>query len=130
MIGEVQHSAEHIYLLGDRTVWFWVQGFIMTFVVTTIVLTWMRDSHANNETTVIGKIKHHFMHYGKEYMLSIFASYVAMIALEWTVDLLTKYSTVKLPHSENDFLYFIPFSGFITYKTHNRFHKQIKVNKQ
>lgn len=115
--------SESNYLLGDRSVHFWIQGFVMIFIVTTIVVSWMKDDHKHNGKGVISKITYHFSHYAKVYMLSILASYIAMIALEWSVDALTKYSTLKLPHSENDFLYFIPFSGFITYKVHRRFHK-------
>lgn len=109
------------YLLGDRSLQFWIEGLIMVIVVSLIVKSFMPENH-KYKGEGITRMKNWAIH-NRDLFTGILISLIAMRALEWTADLFNEKSGYSLPHTEDDFLWFIPFSAIIAWRIHKYFHK-------
>lgn len=112
---------EHSYLLGDRTLRFWIEGLIMIFFVILIVKAFLSDPY-KPRMQFRYYIRDWVWHNKKDLIVGLLASLIAMRALEWAIHIGAKVFGIELPHTEDDFLYFIPIAGFIQYKLHQKFH--------
>lgn len=111
------------YLLGGHDVRFWVEGLVIMVVVFWIIKLIFSDPYAPERRGFWNWAKGWLNHYKKDFFLSVAIPYVCMLALEWSEPLFLKYTSIDLPHSENDFLYFIPFTGIVAWRTSLKWHK-------
>lgn len=112
---------ETSYLLGDRSLRFWIEGFVIMVLVVLIVKAFKTDKH-EYKGTFFKNCLEWLDHNKRDLFLSITIPYVLMLSLEWTEPLFEKYTTISLPHTGNEFLWFIPITGFVAYKLHDKFH--------